>query len=315
MNASSSAVEEAIEWIACLRSGEVQADEQRAFEAWFAADPAHAVAWEKVQAHLGATFSPLSRGHDSKVRRVLQAPDPQRRRLLRGALAIGAVGLGATWLGRQNSVFSSLGADLQTATAQRRDFNLPDGSTLLLDARSAVDIDFTASTRNLVLRSGKLLVEASNDPRPLIVHTPHGLARGDAGRFMVALQGEATHVWGINASLCIGRPNAACQMLPSGAGARLDQYAIKALAANRIGESSWASGRLSVDDWSLGEVIEALQPYRRGVLRISPAASRLRVSGTFSLDHSERALASLAQILPVRIEQYLGFWTQIEVRG
>jgi transmembrane sensor len=35
----------------------------------------------------------------------------------------------------------------------------------------------------------------------------------------------------------------------------------------------------------------------------------------FSLDNSERALASLEQILPVRIEQYLGFWTRIELRG
>jgi transmembrane sensor len=62
-------------------------------------------------------------------------------------------------------------------------------------------------------------------------------------------------------------------------------------------------------------VIEALQPYRRGVIRISTAAARLRVSGLFSLDNSERALNSLEQILPVRIEQYLGFWTQIELLG
>ncbi|WP_024618916.1 FecR domain-containing protein [Pseudomonas kilonensis] len=309
-----SAVDEAIEWTACMRSGEVQADEQKAFDAWFA-NPTNAQAWEKVQRHLGTTFSPLVRGSDSKVRQVLQAPDLQRRRLLRGALVLGGVGFGATWVGQQSTLFTRIGADLHTATAQRRDFNLSDGSQLLLDARSAVDINFTEKERHLVLRAGKLVIEVSDDPRPFVVQTPHGFARAEAARFMVSLQGDSTHVWGMRSSLCIARPNALCSVLQSGAGARLDAKGVTPLAANHKGESSWESGKLSVDDWSLGEVIEALQPYQRGVLRISPVAARLRVSGLFSLDNSERALASLAQILPVRIEQYLGFWTQIEMRG
>lgn len=314
MKPERSALEEAIEWTACMRSGDVQADEQRAFDAWFA-EPGNAQAWERVQAHLGATFSPLARGPDSRVRRVLQAPDPQRRRLLRGALVLGGVGVGAALLGRQSGVLSGLGADFHTATAQRSGFNLADGSTLLLDARSAVDIDFTASERNLVLRAGKLIVQASDDPRPFVVHTPDGFARGTGARFMVALQGRATHVWSLQSGLCIGRTDSLCTVLQSGSGARLDTRGVLPLAANRKGESSWESGRLSVDDWSLGDVVEALQAYRRGVLRISPAAAQLRVSGTFSLDDSEQALASLEHTLGLRIERYLGFWTQIERRS
>lgn len=314
MKRTRSAVDEAIEWTACMRSGEVMADEQKAFDAWFA-NPANAQAWEKVQSHLGATFSPLVRGSDSPMRRVLQTPDLQRRRLLRGTLILGGVGIGATLAGRQSTLFTTVGADLRTATAQRGHFNLADGSQLLLDARSAVDINFTDSERKLVLRAGKLVIEVSDDPRPFVVQTSHGFARGAATRFMASLQSDSTHVWGIRSDLCIGRLNGSCSVLQSGAGARLDSKGITPLAANRKGEASWESGKLSVDDWSLGEVIEALQPYRRGVLRISPAAARLRVSGLFSLDNSERALVSLAQILPVRIEQYLGFWTQIEMRG
>lgn len=314
MKHTRSAVDEAIEWTACMRSGEVMADEQKAFDAWFA-NPTNAQAWEKVQVHLGATFPPLLRGSDSQVRRVLQTPDLQRRRLLRGALVFGGVGIGATLIGRQSTLFSTIGADLRTATAQRGDFNLSDGSKLRLDARSAVDINFTDSERNLLLRAGKLIIEVSDDPRPFVVQTSHGFARGAGARFMVSLQGNSTHVWGMRSSLCIGRLNDRCSALQSGEGARLDSKGITPLAAYRKGESSWESGKLSVDDWALGEVIEALQPYRRGVIRISTAAARLRVSGLFSLDNSERALNSLEQILPVRIERYLGFWTQIELLG
>lgn len=314
MKRTCSAVDEAIEWMACMRSGEVLADEQKAFDAWFA-NPSNAQAWEKVQGHLDATFSPLVRGADSQVRRVLQAPDLQRRRLLRGALVFGGVGIGVALVGRQSTLLSTVGADFRTATAQRANFNLADGSTLLLDARSAVDINFTKSERNLMLHAGKLVIEASDDPRPLVVQTPYGFARGTATRFMVSLQDGSAHVWGMRSNLCVARPNGFCSVLQSGAGARLDSKGITPLAANRKGESSWESGKLSVDDWSLGDVIEALQPYRRGVLRISPAAARLRVSGLFPLDSSDRALAALEQILPVRRKEYLGFWTQIELRG
>lgn len=315
MKHPASALEDAIEWTACLRSGEVQAHEQQAFDAWLAADPAHAQAWNKVQRHLGSTFAPLNSGPDSQVRRVLQSPDPQRRRLLRGALALGGMGLGATLLGRQSGLFDELGADLHTATAERRRFTLADGSALLLDARSAVDIQFGASERHLRLRSGKLIVEVSDDPRPFVVATPHGYIRATGARFMVALQGDATHVWGMQSSVCISLAQGTCQWLKSAHGARLDLAGIHPLAANRSGETSWEDGRLSVNDWSLGEVIEALQPYRRGVLRVSAHAAQLRVSGVFSLDNSERALASLEQTMPLQIKHYLGFWTQIERRS
>lgn len=83
-------------------------------------------AWERVQTHLGTTFYRL---HVTRTRRYagfLQSPDPQRRRLLRGALVLGGVGVGATLIGRQSKLLTSMGADLSTTTAQRRDFKLPD---------------------------------------------------------------------------------------------------------------------------------------------------------------------------------------------
>ncbi|MNF09808.1 fec operon regulator FecR [compost metagenome] len=55
---------------------------------------------------------------------------------------------------------------------------------------------------------------------------------------------------------------------------------------------------------ALGEVIDALRPYRDGVLRISEAAAKLRVFGVFPLDDSERSLQSLAQVLPITLSRY-----------
>ena len=77
----SQAIEQAIEWTACLRSGEVSASEQRAFEAWLAADPAHVQAWCSVQGHLARALTPLADGGPA-LRRSLQAPSSIDRRHL-----------------------------------------------------------------------------------------------------------------------------------------------------------------------------------------------------------------------------------------
>ncbi|MCS5514721.1 hypothetical protein NWF32_01095 [Pseudomonas qingdaonensis] len=76
---------------------------------------------------------------------------------------------------------------------------------------------------------------------------------------------------------------------------------------------AWMEGRLEVDDASLGSVIDALRPYRYGVLRVSPAAAQLRVFGVFPLDDSDRALQSLAQVLPISVEAF-GPITLIDLR-
>ena len=308
----SRAVEQAIEWTACLRSGQVEAHERRAFDAWLAADPSHAQAWATVQHHLGSTLGPLADGNPA-LRRALQVSNG-RRTVLRGALALAGLGLGAHLVSRPGMPLE-LGADLRSGTAERLRRTLADGSELQLDACSAVDLDFTATQRNLILRSGKLIIRTSNDPRPLLVHTPCGSVSALKARFMVALHDDSVHTWALDASARIDTRDGAQLILQAGQGARFDAVQIDPLTANRHGESSWSDGWLSVDDWSLAELLDALRPYRHGVLRASPEAARLRVSGLFPLDDSDRALAALEQTMPLRIDHYLGWWTRIELHG
>ena len=68
-------------------------------------------------------------------------------------------------------------------------------------------------------------------------------------------------------------------------------------------------------DEPLGQLIEALRPYRAGLLRVSPQAAQLRVYGVFALDDSDRTLRSLAETLPVQVNRH-GFWlTTVDVRS
>lgn len=308
----SRAVEQAIEWTACLRSGQVEPQERHAFDAWLAADPSHAQAWATVQHHLGATLGTLADGNPA-LRRALQVSNG-RRTVLRGALALAGLGLGAHLVSRPGMPLE-LGADLRSGTAERLRKTLADGSELQLDACSAVDLDFTDTQRNLILRSGKLIIRVSNDPHPFLVHTPCGSVSALDARFMVALHDDSVHTWVLDASARIDTRDGAQLILQAGQGARFDATQIAPLTASRRGESSWSDGWLSVDDWSLAELLDALRPYRHGVLRASPEAARLRVSGLFPLDDSDRALAALEQTMPLRIDRYLGWWTRIELHG
>ncbi|MNY74104.1 fec operon regulator FecR [compost metagenome] len=63
-----------------------------------------------------------------------------------------------------------------------------------------------------------------------------------------------------------------------------------------------------MQDRPLGEVIAALRAYRTGFVRISPEAAALKVYGSYPLDDSAAALASIAETLPVAVHVHPGGW-------
>lgn len=311
MSSLRAAIEQAIEWSACLRDESLLPSERRAFDAWLKADPLNAQAWHTVQGHVQRAFAPVADGNPL-TRRTLQTPRPSRRHVLRGALAFAGVGVVTQLLRQPGMPLAQLSADLRTGTAERLNRVLADGSCIWLDAQSAVDIDWRTDERRLQLRTGKIIVDATRETRPFTVVTPFGSVQTSGARFMVAAHDDASHVWVMRDLVRIDSRSGAQLDVQGGHGARFNDR-IQALAANRSGESTWQDGWLNVLDWSLGEVIEALQPYRRGILRVSPAAARLRVSGGFSLDHSDRALAALEQTMPLRINRYGAWWVSIDL--
>jgi transmembrane sensor len=176
-----------------------------------------------------------------------------------------------------------------------------------------VDVHFTAEQRLLVLRTGRLLVEARDEARPLSVLTPFGQVRTTQARMSVAHLETSARAWVLRHQAQVISQAGTRLTLQAGQGAHFDALQVQPLALNRIGEAAWQDGWLEAQDWSLGEVLDALRPYCRGVLRASPRAAALRVSGSFSLDHSDRALMALEQTLPLRVQRYLGWWVSIDV--
>lgn len=325
-------VETAIQWSLRLGEGKLQDWETRAFEAWLAADPSHRNAWDRLGRGLAESvgrIEPLLSGACGSLRQTLVKPGVARRRFLRSALALGAVGVGTASLLDRHMPLRNLMADIGTDTAQRGSHVLPDGSRMMLDARSRVDLDFSGQYRFVRLLAGALHVDVVPDARrPFLVQTAQGrvqtlglhtagLLEQDqpmpAARFMVRQEEGGTLLVVQQHAVHAGNLAGQDRRVHAGMGLRFASDSMGQESDSLASLAAWTQGKLEAYDWSLGAVIEALQPYYAGVLRVSPQAARLRVSGLFPLDDPWRTLQALENVLPVRVRRYTPWMTLIDV--
>jgi len=303
-------VANAVKWMVLLRSGEASTSQVNAFKAWRTSNPSHEAAIQRISQALG----PFERLSQHGVRgAVIQQTISRagRRAVLRSALACAGIGAGGL-LGLQVVREYDVLADQRTGIAQRRQTPLPDGSTLLLDARTAVDLAFDNTQSAVTLRRGRLLADAAaHTANPLLVRTQQGLVQGNGARFVAQALDQQTRVTVLSGTVVAtshsGEQVRAAenrQVLLSATGAP------QALAAHGT-EALWTQGLVALDNEPLGDLVAALQPYRVGVLRIDPKAAQIRVSGVFSLDDSDGTLRALAQTQPVRVLERTSYWVTI----
>ncbi|MEJ5029068.1 FecR family protein [Comamonas sp. MYb69] len=314
--------EAAVEWLVQFHSGEMTEADQARHRAWLAAHPQHQLVWQRLSGSLHAQFGAARAVAAPKAAAAMgdvmgqalahaQRRGSSRRRLLSGALAIGGVSAGALLLADRQMPWRQMTADLRTGTGERHAFTLPDGSELLLDARSAVDLDFSESRRRVALRQGALLVQAqpaSNGLAPFEVLSRHGRIQALGTRFTVRLQESYTRVGMLEHATRLTTAAGASQVLDEGHSARFDTLSIDADDINPQAEAAWQRGMLEVHNRPLGEVVQALRAYRRGFVRISAQAAALRVYGNYALDDSDRALDALAATLPITVRVYQRGW-------
>lgn len=305
-------IEQATRWLVLLRSGQASREDWEAFSAWRERDPRHQQLYERLEQTLGAFRLAQAQGmRGEQLQRTLSAAGASRRRLLRGALVGAGVMLGAGLLAQRQLPLEELGADLHTATGRRRRASLGDGSELVLNARSAVDIDFTAQRRLLRLRRGEIQLRVAADSRPLLIASPFGQVLSQGGQIQVRLGEQRCTALALEGSLDLATLDGERLQLPRRQQVSFDRYAFARPTLLLGGEDAWVDGLLEVRNQRLAEVLDALRPYRSGVLRVDPAVAGLRVSGLFRLDDSDQALDTLARTLPIRVARRTDLWVSV----
>ncbi len=298
------ALREAAAWHTRLRDHAAAPADHHAWQGWHAADPAHRQAWQKVQA-VGAQMGRIP----APVLLQTLGTQAQRRAVLRSA-ALGVAGLGsAAWMS-----WPQWQATHHTATGERSNHTLPDGSSLALDTATSVKVAFDARERRLDLLAGRILVATQPDPlgRPFSVQTPHGRVLALGTRFSVQLDDASTRVAVLDKAVRLLPRNGPPQDLRAGEQAQFSAQTATTPAPAELSHTSWTEGGLIAIHMPLGQLVHALARYRRGHLGCAAEVAALRVSGAFPIHDTDQALAALVNSFPLQVRYRTRYWVQVE---
>lgn len=312
------ALQQAADWYAQLLDSAHDSELHARWQQWLSASDAHRLAWQYVET-VSQRFQPL-RGDVTPLtaQTLLQPSTPLTRRhtLRLGALlATGSLLSWLTW--RHTPVRESLlalTADYRTGTGEIRDFTLSDGTRLWLDTASALDVRYTDTRRQLNLIAGEALIDTAADKRrPLFVASREGSMQALGTRFSVRQLAGSTQLTVYAGSVAVTpRQTGPLRQIDAGRQWRFDASGTGFETCISAQDADWRQGMLHANNTPLGDVVARLARYRHGHLACAPDVAALRVVGTFPLMDTDRALAMLSRVLPVRIHRRFDWWITVE---
>ena len=195
-----------------------------------------------------------------------------------------------------------------TAIGERRAVLLSDGSKLLLDSGTHVDISWRLLSREVDLRAGQVLFDVSSAVyRPFVVSA--GLAKVEVlgTLFNVRrLDNDAVRV-----TLARGRVDvtAAAAQAPVTLtpGQQVDSIGGQLMPVAKADASkamAWKDDRIVFEQTPLDEAVSLLRHYRKAPIELSdPSLAALKVTGVFEARNVDLLLDLLPSILPVAVLQ------------
>ncbi|WP_460116726.1 FecR domain-containing protein [Pseudomonas sp. S2_C03] len=297
------AVRAAAQWLALLESGGANEQDRANLQRWRDAHSTHEHAWQKAQA-LRQRFADLP---PALAMSSLDRPDPGRRVVLKRAL--GAVALvPAAWLISRQLPLDVWRADLHTATGERRKVQLADGSSLQLNTASAVDVDVQA--RRVKLIEGEMSLKAPGSVS-MTIQTRFGSVIVSQGEVCVRQDVRGCRVSVFDGSVQLQPLQGPVRVLRAGQQVSLQAAGAGAIAPFDPLVPGWREGVLMANNQPLGDFLRELGLYRSGILRWDPELEKLRVTGSFLLDDTDRVLALLAASLPLEVHSRTRYWVTL----
>jgi transmembrane sensor len=216
-------LEEASDWFVDFRVGDVDAAAGERFDEWLRRSPEHIRAyWEIAKtyvelpslaeasaldvdaliayAHSGGNVVPINAGAPPGETRAKAPHTPRaegaarhpvgRRSILAAAacMFVATLAVAFWWQSRHYPRYS-------TDVGERRSLTLADGSTVDLDARSSIRVEFSSAERRVELLDGQALFQvAKNKQRPFIVRSGDAMVRAVGTEFSVDRRSSGTTI-------------------------------------------------------------------------------------------------------------------------
>ena len=297
---------EAERWFACLRSGRCSAAERSAFNAWIGVE-AHAAAYSETQ-QLWGDMETLGDNADvrqwlDESRQLDRPPDTLRPRrwawLSASAAAAVLVCLGG-WYAMQ----PSLVARYATAHGEQRHFTLDDGSQLILNTDTAIDVRFDRRTRVLQLEKGEASFEVAHEAGRSFVVNAGGSAITDLGtRFIVHKEDAQTVVSVVEGAVEVAHDGHETAKLAVGEQLAISGNDWQKRSVDLALVSGWTQGKLVFRATPLAEVVAQANRYGPGRLVIADASlDAYKISGEFRIGNNDALVRALQSAFPIQAE-------------
>lgn len=312
-------LEEAADWLVQLNDGNATDQDRAACARWQEASEEHARAWARAEL-LTNKLGSLPSGVALPLLDKRQGSAGRRAAVVRLAALLAVVPAGlAAWRLAGSQEWS---ADHHTATGERRELQLADGSRVTLNTGSAIDVRFDSGQRLIVLHHGEIFVQTASDTsashRPLRVMTSQGRLEALGTRFNVSERGQRVVVAVLEGAVRVEpRLSDAAGYSVVNAGQQAVFSKDMAAPATEVDSAAtaWTQGMLLADRMRLADFAQDMARYRSGLVQCDPAVADLRISGAFPVDDTDRALAMLVSTYRVdALSRLGGYWVTLVPR-
>lgn len=302
----------AAHWFTREHGGLMSVDERRMFDAWRDADSRHAQAYqEMLRVWAVAQATP-----DATFRNILhRKPEPRAPALLRrrafmlGCGSACAAALAVAVMGPERWFHSPVFSQRYIShRGERRNIELPDGSSLTLNTDSVALVQFYESERRVLLERGEVFFAVAADlGRPFIVDAELATVTVTGTRFNVRRDAEQLAVAVESGSVEVASGSwwrRDVRRLSVGQGMRMARNAttLDVSAVDIASVTAWRQGKAVFDATPLEAIVAELNRYRaQPILLRSASLRQLRIAGVFSVDDPDAFLDILPALAPVSV--------------
>ncbi|MBL4837219.1 MAG: FecR domain-containing protein [Kordiimonadaceae bacterium] len=323
--------EQAAAWIAKIEVKELQQVELDKLGAWLALSPQHQEAFDRMNSLWnGAEILDDLNGFGEDVgdKTAIENGEPVMpwwgQRMLVGAIAASVmVVAGVTALYDAGMFTEAQPTHFLTQVGEQKTIALSDGSTVILNTDSVLDIELTENSRIMRLTQGEAHFDVAPNPdRPFLVYAGDGIVKAVGTAFTVYLRKKAVEVTVSEGVVAlIARPKASMNTAQS-----LQVIAeLKPIAALTAGQNAvfaekvehvesmseealgrkllWHGGFIAFSGEPLLTVIEDVSRYTDIRIEIDPDLETLPVGGYFKIGEIDGMFEALETAFGVHVER------------
>lgn len=281
--------------------------QRREREAWLAEDEQHANAYDDAE-RLWGRVGDL---RDNARLQALKAADLaalRRPRWLRSSRLLLAAAMLVLLLGGAYfiAMFAATPPTARYATqlGERRTEVLADGTRVVLNTDSAIEVRYTRGQRNVLLLHGEAQFEvAHNAARPFVVHVDGDTVTALGTRFQVWRNVGTVVVTLLKGSVEVMQGQEQRVLHPDEQAHLSPGTGIHIQTIDPAQVTGWLDGWLRFRNASLGQIVAEANRYSSRKLQLGdPRLAGLKLSGNFRAGDSASIALAAEQILPVRVD-------------